>query len=73
MKYDLKSIGDRAYKARVTKRINQEDLSETIGVAQSSLSRFESGIYDMPVTKVMALCDALCVSISWMLYGDSKH
>jgi len=66
---NLVDIGDRAYSARVNKRIKQEHLSESLGIAQSSYSRFENGTYDMPITKIMELCDLLDISVMWLLYG----
>jgi transcriptional regulator with XRE-family HTH domain len=64
---NLVDIGERARLARVSRKLKQEHVSEAIGVAQSSYSRFENGMYDMPVTKIVMLCEMLDVSLYWML------
>lgn len=69
VKINLVDIGERARLSRITKKIKQEYISEEIGVAQSSYSRFENGIYDMPVSKIIKLCETLEVPVMWLLYG----
>ncbi|MDF2636856.1 MAG: Helix-turn-helix domain [Pelosinus sp.] len=69
MGYNIKEIGDRAYRARAKQRIKQSHVCEVLGIAQSTYSRFENGQADLPVTKIMTLCDVLGISPMWLLYG----
>lgn len=67
MKYDAYSIGQRAFNARHNKNIKQKEMSEVLDIAQSSYSRFENGQYDLPLSKVIQLCDYLGISVSWLV------
>jgi transcriptional regulator with XRE-family HTH domain len=71
MEYNAYEIGQRARNIRVNKNIKQGELSETLGIAQSSYSRFENGLYDMPLSEVIKLCDYLGVSVSWLISEKS--
>jgi transcriptional regulator with XRE-family HTH domain len=66
---DIKDIGDRAYRARTRQRIKQSHVSNALGIAQSSYSRFENGTYDLPISKIVVLCEVLGISINWLVYG----
>lgn len=70
MKYDAVAIGNRAYEARKNKNIKQNDMSAALGIAQSSYSRFELGQYDIPISKLMLVCEILDISVSWLIGED---
>jgi transcriptional regulator with XRE-family HTH domain len=67
--YDIRDIGERAYRSRTRQHLTQKYISNVIGIAQSTYSSFESGGYDMPISKVITLCDVLGISIEWLIYG----
>jgi transcriptional regulator with XRE-family HTH domain len=71
MGHNLKDIGERAYISRAMKHLAQKYVSGAIGIAQSTYSSFESGEYDMPISKLMLLCDVLDIDILWLLYGEN--
>jgi transcriptional regulator with XRE-family HTH domain len=73
MGYDIRDIGERAYRSRTRQHLTQKFVSNAIGIAQSTYSCFEIGEYDMPITKVIKLCDVLGISIDYLLFGDSKN
>jgi len=71
MDYDAYEIGLRAYNARLSLSKKQSDVSEKLNISQSTYSRFESGKYDMPLSKVIELCNYLGVSVSWLIGEQS--
>lgn len=70
MEYDGMSIGTRAFEARRNKNLKQSDVSKIIGIAQSSYSRFELGQYDMPISKIIKLCEILDISVAQLIGED---
>jgi transcriptional regulator with XRE-family HTH domain len=64
---DRIAIGNRAYAARTNRNLKQVDVSEELGIHQSSYSKFENGRYDMPLTELIKLCNYLNISVSWLL------
>ena len=71
MIYDAYETGLRAYNLRLSQSKKQNDVSDAIGISQSSYSRFESGSYDMPLSEVIKLCNYLGVTVSWLI-GEDK-
>jgi transcriptional regulator with XRE-family HTH domain len=67
MKYDAYAIGQRASNIRNNKNITQKEIGEALGIGQSSYSRFETGQGDLPLSTVVALCDYLSISPSWLM------
>ena len=67
MKYNAYEIGQRARSARNNKNIMQKELSEMLGIGQSTYSKFENGEYDMPLSEVVRLCEYLGISVSWLI------
>ena len=71
---------DRAVEAvrekRISLGINQKELSEKIGKAQSHIARFESGsVRDPRISMFFLICEALQVNPAEILgsaYGDPK-
>jgi transcriptional regulator with XRE-family HTH domain len=55
---------------RKSKNLKQSDISNTLGIAQSSYSRFESGQYNLPIDLLVKLCNILDVSVSWLIGED---
>lgn len=72
-------IGKRVKEARLNAnpQITQQDLSARLGVIgfnidRVSISKIESGDRFVPDYEVVALSEALNVTINWLLKGDEK-
>lgn len=72
-------IGERVKEARLKSNppITQQDLSARLGVMgfnidRVSISKIESGDRFVPDYEVIALSEALNVSLSWLLKGNEK-
>lgn len=71
MKYDPIGIGTRALNARKNKNMAQTEISEALDISQAAYSKFENGTYDMPLSKLLKLCDYLNISLFWLV-GDNN-
>jgi transcriptional regulator with XRE-family HTH domain len=71
MKYEPLAIGNRVLNVRNSKNVTQLELSEVLGISQATYSKFENGIYDMPLSKLLILCDYLDISLLWLV-GDNS-
>jgi transcriptional regulator with XRE-family HTH domain len=67
MKYDAYETGMRAYNQRQSLSKKQSEVSEILGISQATYSRFETGQGDLPISKVVKLCDYFGVSVSWLV------
>jgi transcriptional regulator with XRE-family HTH domain len=65
--YDKIAIGNRAYAARTNRNLKQDDVSDVLGIHQSTYSKFENGRYDMPLSELIALCNYLGITVSWLI------
>ena len=63
-------MGNRARDIRVSKNIKQIEISKALGITQPCYSRFENGLYDMPISQIIKLCEILGVSVSWLIGED---
>jgi transcriptional regulator with XRE-family HTH domain len=71
MNYNAYEIGQRVSNARNNKNLSQLELSEELGIAQSSLSRFETGLGPISLEKAIQLCNLLDKPLSWLV-GDNN-
>jgi transcriptional regulator with XRE-family HTH domain len=55
----LKVVGAELRRARLIADLSQTALSELCGISSVSLSHYESGVRDIPTTKLIALAKAL--------------
>ena len=69
MVLDYSIIGERLKKARLSKGLTQEQLSEKLDVSVAFLSRAERGKVKINLTRITEICDILDVSISTILTG----
>ena len=53
----LKHIGIRIRNARKNKGYSQENLADCISVDHTMVSRYERGVTDIPVSKLVRICD----------------
>jgi repressor LexA len=61
------SMGDRIKIARELRNMTLEDIAKEIGVAKSTIQRYETGKINTPkIPVVMAIADALNVDPSWL-------
>ena len=47
--YDLKLIGARIKEVRKEKRMSLDDVAKTVGVAKSTIQRYEAGLISAPL------------------------
>lgn len=63
----LKTIADNIRKIRNEKKISQQELSDTINVAKSTIQRIEGATLNPTITVVVKICEALEVSVEEVL------
>ena len=73
MGLDYAIIGERFKKARLAKKITQEQLAEKLDVSVAFLSRAERGDVKINLSRISQLCDLLDVSISYVLTGTVSN
>lgn len=64
---DLKTIADRIKVARENLGITKKELAERLGLHESSISKYETGKVDFPVSRIRDLANILGVTESWLL------
>ncbi len=70
-RFDAKVVGDRVKRARRDVGLTQAALAEAAGISDETISRIERGAYEPAVSTMMALTDALGVSLD-SLAGRSE-
>ena len=73
MAIDYNVIGSRIKKARLAKRLTQEELAEKIDVSVAFLSRVERGSSHINLKRLNQLCLLLDVSEGYILNGSSSN
>lgn len=58
---------------RKSRGITQQQLADLSGVDRSSISRYENGDVEIPITQAMRLCDALGMPYAEMLGEDLRY
>jgi len=61
--FDTAAIGKRVRRARVSAGLTQAGLAEAAAISDETVSRIERGAYEPAVSTVVALADALGVSV----------
>ena len=69
MALDYAIIGERLKKARISKKLTQEQLAEKLDVSVAFLSRAERGNVKMNLARLSQICDILDISIGYILTG----
>lgn len=68
MKYNPELIGIRIKESRLSKDITMKELSEIVGVAESTISRYENGkVGDIKLPVISSISNALDVDPYWIL------
>lgn len=57
-----REVGGRLRARRIALQLSQEALAWETDVAQATISNYENGRHDIPVSVLIALCEALSVS-----------
>ena len=73
MSLDYTIIGERLKKARLAKKLTQEQLAEKLEVSVAFLSRAERGDVKINLSRITQLCDILDTSISNILTGTISN
>lgn len=71
MAIDYSIVGERLKRARLDKKLTQEDLAEEIDVSVAFLSRVERGKSPINLKRLNQLCSLLDISEGYVLSGTS--
>ena len=72
MTADFAGMGKRLRAAREKELMSQDDLALESGVAPSTISHIECVHSTAAVWVLAHICDALGVSMQWMVYGRGR-
>lgn len=61
----------RLKELRKNSNLSQVDISNILGLKQQQYSRYEIGLRDMPLDKLIKLADYYNTSIDYILYRDN--
>lgn len=64
-------IGERIQRMRGERRITQRDLAARLGISQSRLSKYETGVHEVPLGALVRMARFLAVSTDYLLTGHS--
>jgi DNA-binding XRE family transcriptional regulator len=68
---DIRKIGDRIKQARTLRNYTLDDIANEIGVAKSTIQRYENGLISKPKLPVLqAIADSLRVNPAWISGQD---
>ena len=73
MALDYTIIGQRLKKARIDKKMTQENLAEQLDVSIAFLSRIERGNSHINLKRLTQICEILGVSEGFILNGTSSN
>jgi transcriptional regulator with XRE-family HTH domain len=71
MALDYSIIGERIRKARLEKKLTQENLAEKINVSVAFISRIERGNAHINLTRLSQICNILNIDEGLILNGTS--
>lgn len=72
MSIDYSIVGERLKRARLEKKLTQEDLAEEMDVSVAFLSRIECGKSPVNLKRLHELCSLLDISEGYVLSGSSN-
>ena len=72
MALDFAVIGHRLKRARLDKKMTQEDLAEQLEVSVAFLSRIERGLSHVNLKRLSQICSILGVSEGYILNGTAS-
>lgn len=65
------TLAQRLKTARINSRLSQIQLAERIGVSDKTISGYESGRIEPPLSKLKSISKMLNVSINYLIGNDS--
>ncbi|CAK2955205.1 helix-turn-helix domain-containing protein [Vibrio crassostreae] len=70
---NIETFADRMKWARTqqTRKISQKELAELAGISQATVNKLENGILKS-TSAIVAIADALHVSVHWLQSGQGK-
>lgn len=66
-------IAQRLCEIRRRNNLSQKKVAELLNIPQQQYSRYENGIYDIPVRYVITLCKFYGISSDWLLGLDESE
>jgi len=66
-------IARRVKEVRESKGLSQEQLSESSGIHQSTISQYEAGNISLNLLTVMSVCDGLGCTVDYLLGRDAEY
>lgn len=60
-------IQERLCEIRKRNNLSQKKIAEVLDIPQQQYSRYETGVYDIPVRHVITLCKFYGISSDWLL------
>ncbi len=60
-------IGERLTQIRKMRGLSQAKIAEVLDMHQQQYSRYETGIYEIPVRHIITLCKFYGISADWLL------
>lgn len=66
-------FSERVLQARKAKGMSQEKLAELIGVSRQAVSKWETGEAKPDVDKLIAICEALELSMDYLCFGKQDE
>lgn len=72
MASDFAVIGQRLKRARLDKKMTQDDLAKQLGVSIAFLSRIESGTSHVNLKRLSQICDILGITEGEILNGTAS-
>ena len=70
---DCKELGKRIKNARLNQKLTQEQFAELLDISVSYVSLIERGSRNATVETLLAIADALHVSVASLLQGDQHR
>lgn len=67
------ALGLKIKEVRALRGITQEDLAETVGVFRTYMSRIETGVANPTFSMMLALADALAVTVCDLLQPPASR
>lgn len=64
-------ISQRLRSARINSRLSQIQLAEKVGVSDKTISGYESGRIEPPLSKLKLISKTLNISINYLIGNDS--
>jgi transcriptional regulator with XRE-family HTH domain len=68
----LKALGDRLKKIRISAGLSQKEAGQNVGVSDATVSNWEKGIFEPPLSYLEYLAENFNCDLNWLLTGIEK-